>query len=235
MKVLGIAGREARALFHSAVATIVLALSLAVTGLLFVSDLSNITEARLDGWFETSATIMLFLPPLLAMRSLAEDRRAKNLDVLLAGPTSETQVVVGKFVGLAASLVAFLAATAPAPVLVAAWGDPDPGLIVSGYLGLLLLGLASLAVSLFASALTRSQVVAAAGGFIALLLLWLLEGIGGVFTGPMADVISHLGSTAHLPAFWRGLLRAEDVAYYLSVVAISLMAAVRALQFRSAA
>ena len=227
-----IAGREVRALAASAVAHVTAALGLAMMGLFYTAELSDLTEARLEGWFESASVVLLFLAPALAMRSLAEERRSGSLDVLLAGPVSEPAVVAGKFLGLAAVYTGILVATLPAPFLLTRWGDPDLGPVLTGYLGLLLLGLASLAVALLASALSPHQAVAAVTGFVLLLLLWLLEGLSGVFAGTASDVLARLGSTTYLPPFRRGLLRLDGVVYYASVAALGLLGATRAMEAR---
>jgi ABC-2 type transport system permease protein len=229
---LTIAGREVRALAASSVAHVTAALVLAVFGLLFTSELSGLTEARLDGWFESSAVLLLLLAPVLAMRSLAEERRSGSIDVLLAGPVSDTDLVVGKFLGLAAVYVGILAATLPALLLVSLWGDPDPGPVLTGYAGLLLLGLASLALALLASALSPHQAVAAVTGFVLLLVLWLLAGISDSFAGTASDVLRQLGSTTHLEPFYRGLVPLDGVVYFASVTIAGLLGAVVALGAR---
>jgi ABC-2 type transport system permease protein len=229
---LTIAGREARALLASSVAHVTAALLLALFGLFFVSELSGLTEARLDGWFESSGVLLLLLAPVLAMRSLAEERRSGSIDVLLAGPVSDTDLVVGKFLGLAAVYAAILLATAPVVVLVSLWGDPDPGPVLTGYAGLLLLGLASLAVALLASALSPHQAVAAVTGFVVLLVLWLLAGISRSFAGSAGDLLLQLGTTTHLEPFDRGLVPLDAVVYFASVTFLGLFGAVLALGAR---
>ena len=230
--VLVIAGREVRALAGSSVAHVTAALGLALFGLFFTAELSGLTEARLDGWFESAAVVLLFLAPALAMRSMAEERRSGSLDVLLAGPVSEPVLVLGKFLGLAAVYSVILLATLPAVLLLRGWADPDMGPILTGYVSLLLLGWASLAVALLASALSPHQAVAAVTGFVLLLLLWLLEGLSGVFAGTASEILARLGSTTYLAPFRRGLLRLDGVVYYASVVALALLAATRAVEAR---
>lgn len=230
--VLTIAGREIRSMLASPVAYVVAALASAVFGLFFTSEISGLTEARLDGWFESSSTILLFLAPALAMRSLAEEHRSGSLDVLRAGPVTDLSIVVGKFLGLAAVYLGVLATTLPAPLLLDRWAGTEAGSLLSGYLGLVLLGFASLAIALLASAMTSHQAVAAMLGFVFLLLAWLLQGLGDVFAGSVATVLVRLGSTTHLTSFTRGLIRLEDVVYYLSAIVIGLALAARVTESR---
>lgn len=232
MTVLTIAWREARSLAASSVAHVAAALVLALFGVFLSSELSTLTEARLDGWFQSSAVLLLVLAPALAMRSLAEERRSGSIDVVLAGPVDETRLVLGKYLGLVGVLLAVLAATLPAVVVVSLWGDPDPGPILTGYLGLALLGAASLAVALLASALSSHQAVAAVVGFVLLLVLWLLAGIGSSFGGSVERVLTRLGTTTHLEPFARGLVPLDAVTYFAGVVVLALAAAAGVLGAR---
>jgi ABC-2 type transport system permease protein len=229
---LTIAGRETRALAESSVAHVAAALALAVSGLFFTAELSSLTQARLDGWFDGISVVVLFLAPVLAMRSLAEERRSGSLDVLLAGPVTDGAVVVGKFLGLASVYLGILLLSFAGPALVLLWGDPDPGPLFSGYLALALLGVSSLAVALLASALSPHQAVAAVVGFVLLLALWLLEGLSASFAGSVSDVIARLGSTTYLPPFYRGLLRLDGIVYFASVTVVGLLAATRVVEAR---
>ena len=229
---LTIAGREARSLLSSPVAHVAAALALAVFGLFFTAELSDLTQARLDGWFESAAVVLLFLAPVLAMRSLAEEHRSGSLDVLRAGPVADLTIVVGKFLGLAAVYVLILVATLPAPLLVERWAGTDEGPLLTGYLGLLLLGLASLGVALLASAVSSHQAVAAVVGFVALVLLWMLRGLSDVFAGTTADVLAALGTTSYLAPLNRGLLRLDAVVYYLSLAFVTVLLAARVVEAR---
>ena len=219
-------------MLSSPVAYVVTALSSAVFGLFFASEISGLTEARLDGWFESSGAILLFLAPALAMRSLAEEHRSGSLDVLRAGPVTDLTVVIGKFLGLATIYLGVLATTLPAPLLLDRWGGIEIGSLFSGYLGLVLLGFASLAIALLASAMSSHQAVAAMLGFVFLLLAWLLQGLGDVFAGSVATLLVRLGSTTHLTSFSRGLVRLEDVTYYVSAIIIGLLLAARVTESR---
>jgi ABC-2 type transport system permease protein len=229
---LTIAAREARSLLSSPVAYVAAALAVAIFGLFFTAELSDLTQARLDGWFESSAIVLLFLAPVLAMRSLAEEQRSGSLDVLRAGPIADLTIVVGKFLGLASVYVLILVATLPAPLLVERWAGTEEGPLLTGYLGLLLLGLASLGVGLLASACSSHQAVAAVIGFVALVVLWMLQGLSDVFAGTTSDVLAALGTTSYLAPLNRGLLRLDGVVYYVSVAFVTVLLAARVVEAR---
>jgi ABC-2 type transport system permease protein len=227
-----VAGRELRSLAVSPLAYAVGALYLAVSGLLFTSGLPGLTQARVDDWMSSATTLTLFLAPVVGMRAIAEERRSGTLEVLLSGPVTDAGVVLGKFAGLLAYWTALLGATLAYPALLSRWGSPDWGPIISGYLGLWLLGTACFAVSLLASALTRHQVVAAVCGFVVLLLLWVLDTIGSTFGGATERVLTQLALSGHVQPFLQGLVRAQDAVYYVSVATVSVFLAARALESR---
>lgn len=228
---LTIAWRELRSFAVSPFAYVVAALYFAISGLFFVSELPSLTEARLDGWMGHAALLTVFVAPLLSMRALAEERRSGSLEVLLSSPVSDGAVVVGKFLGLFGAFACLLGATAVYPLLLALWGRPDPGPLIAGYLGLALLGAASLGVGLLASALSRQQIVAAALSFVTLLVLWILDSVAP-YLGGGEGLLAYLATNPHVDPFVRGVVRAQDAVYYLTVVVVTQVVAARAIESR---
>lgn len=228
---LTIAWRELRSFAVSPFFYVVAALYLVLNGLLFVSDLPSLTQARVDAWLQHAGLLTVFVAPLLSMRALAEERRSGSLEVLLSSPVGDFAVVVGKYVGLLGAYAALLAVTLMYPLLIALWGEPDPGPIMAGYLGVLLLGAASLGVGLLASALSRQQIVAAVFAFVTLLALWVLDGLAP-HLGGAEEVLAYLATNPHLDPFVRGVIRPQDAIYYASVAVVTLVITAKALEAR---
>ncbi|HUR77112.1 MAG TPA: ABC transporter permease [Acidimicrobiales bacterium] len=228
---LTIAWRELRSFAVSPFAYVVAALYLALNGLLFVSDLPGLTEARVDSWMRHAALLTVFVAPLLSMRALAEERRSGSLEVLLSSPVTDAAVVVGKYLGLLGAYTCLLAATAVYPLMIALWGAPDSGPIVAGYVGLLLLGAASLGVGLLASALSRQQIVAAVLGFVTLLVLWVLDSLAPHLGGG-EGLLAYLATNPHVEPFVRGIIRPQDAVYYTTVAVVAQVVAAKALESR---
>lgn len=229
--ILTIASRELRSFAVSPFAYVVAALYFALNGLLFVSELPDLTEARVDGWMRHAALLTVFVAPLLSMRVLAEERRSGSLEVLLSSPVRDFSVVLGKFLGLLGAYAVLLAATAVYPLVIARWGTPDAGPIVAGYLGLLLLGAASLGVGLLASVLSRQQIVAAVLAFVTLLSLWELDALAP-HLGGAERVLGYLATSPHIEPFVRGLVRPQDAVYYATVAVVTVVVAAKALESR---
>jgi ABC-2 type transport system permease protein len=218
-----IAGRDVRATFGTPFGYGLTAGFLALAGLLLVLTLRD-GEARLDGWFAPLFVVTGVLAALLTMRSFAEEERTGSLELLLTAPVGLWQVVTGKLLGLTAVLAAVLAGTIVAPLLVASMGDPDPGPILTGYLGLILVGVSFLAVGLAASAATSSQLVASAASAGLLLGLWFGAGLASGLTGRPRVVLEYLSPSTHVTGFLRGTVSVVDVTYFLSLAALGLLA-----------
>jgi len=229
---LVIARRELLAFFISPIAYMVSAMFLLIAGYLFSLILIQSQQANMDGLFFNVTVILIFVSPLLTMRLLADEQKTGTLEILLTAPVRDWEVVVGKYLAAMALFLIMLATTLYYPfVLWRIGGNPDWGPIASGYLGLILLSSAMMAIGTLTSALTESQIVAAVLGFGILLLLWLLDAAGNVITGA-ASVLSYMALPAHYDSFARGAINLEDVVYYLTVTATALFLATRSLETR---
>jgi ABC-2 type transport system permease protein len=167
------------------------------------------------------------------MRLLAEERQAGTLALLYSSPVKDHEIVLGKFLSALAFLTLMTLATVFMPLLVMVHGKLSLGHIAAGYLGLLLLGSASLAIGTFGSALARNQVLAAvlsACMLVALLTCWLLA---RTTEQPLSDVFGALALwNQHFQPFQAGVVHVRDVVYYLLVTYVALFAATRVLEAR---
>ena len=127
-------------------------------------------------------------------------------------------------------LMVMLALTLYYPILLIAFGDPDIGPIVTGYIGLFLLGTASLAVGLFASSLTSNQIVAAVVSGGILFALWFAGMAANLVPQALGEAISYFSLSYYFPDFMRGVIDTRGIVYYLSVTILFLFLAVRSLE-----
>ena len=178
---------------------------------------------------KSAALILLLLTPLLAMRSLAEERRAGTLALTLSSPVSVTGIVVGKYLALLAFLALQCALIALMPLSLALGGTLDAGLLASALLGLFASAAAFAAVGLWASSLTRQPATAAVSALAALLALWFVDEGGAPDGGPVASALGWLSLTRHLDALMRGVFASDDVAYFVLLVVTCLVFTVRRL------
>jgi ABC-2 type transport system permease protein len=227
-----IAQRELRSYFVSPVAYVVGALFLLISGFLFSIILSQSSEASMRPLFGNFAVIFLFIVPGLTMRLLAEEQRTGTLELLLTAPVRDSELVLGKFLGVLLLLLILLAITLIYPAILLLAGNPDRGPIAAGYLGVVLQGAAFLAIGLFASSLTQNQIIAALLTFVILLLLWLAEALSQFTGGRVGDLFRFLSITRHFDEFPRGIVDTRHVLFFLSVIVASLFFTIVSVQAR---
>ncbi|MBS1253522.1 MAG: hypothetical protein MAG451_02571 [Anaerolineales bacterium] len=229
-----IARRELGAYFASPIAYLVGAGFLAVAGYFFSAILALSLQATMQFAFSNMVVILLFVAPLLAMRLVSEEQRSGTIELLMTSPVRDWQVVWGKWLAALVLYLAMMAFTGLYVVVLWRLGNPDYGPILSGYLGLILLGGALLALGTLTSALTENQIVAAVLG-VALVVLLYVSGAVTDMSGPDSLVgrfFGYVSLSEHLSDFMRGVVDTTHVVFYLSVVAGALYLATRVLETR---
>jgi ABC-2 type transport system permease protein len=182
-------------------------------------------------FFEDLGFILLLLTPILTMRLLAEEKRAGTAELLFTYPIPDWGVILGKFLAAFAVFATFLVFTVVYPVMFAFLTRMDWGQIASGYLGVLLLGGATLALGLFASSLTANQIIAAISTFALLLLFWLIGAPQEMGTAG-GGLMSALSLRDHLPNLAKGVIDTKDLLYYLCFAYFFLFLTKRQLESR---
>lgn len=237
---LTIAKREFRSYFDSPIAYIVICLSFFALGLMFFFlnggfwQLDRASVARL---FESAPMGLSFLVvPVVTMRLLAEERRSGTLEMLITLPVKDSDVVLGKYLGALGLVLVLVLSTLAYPLVMFKFpwnlGPLDGGPVASGYLGMVLFSAAAVSVGLLISALTESQAVAFFITFFVLGALWLFGDLASKAGGVLATILNYVSFQSRLNNFWRGLIDLRDVVFFLSVTAVSLMVAFRALERR---
>jgi ABC-2 type transport system permease protein len=215
----------------------IIAAVLFIDGLLFNafamgSDSKRSSEVLSQFFYFSSGTTMI-ASVLISMRLLAEERQAGTISLLYSSPVRDREIVIGKYLSALGFLAVMTGLTVFMPMLVMVNGKISWGQVAAGYLGLVLLGSAALAVGTFGSALARSQVVAAiASGcmVVALVISWLL---GRVTERPLSEIFSSLSLwQRHFPPFEEGIVHLRDIVYYGVVTYVALFAATRVLEAR---
>ncbi len=216
--ILAVAEREIRSYFVSPVAWVVTAMFIAMWGFLFGIIIPGSREANLRPVLSNFSVTFLLAGPLLTMRLIAEEARTGTLELLLTQPLREVELVLGKYLGSVFFLVVMLVATFYFPILLEVFGNPDKGPIVTGYIGVLLQGMAFLAIGLMASALTQNQIIAAVVTFVSLLMLWLSDALSRILGGTAAQVAQYISITKRFEDMPRGVLDTKDVVFFLSII-----------------
>lgn len=224
MKALAIARREIVGYFNLPIAYMVVAAFLLLSGVyVFVLQPFFINNrASLQPFFEFAPFLFTLFVPALTMRSLAEERRTRSLDVLLSWPVRDLDVVVGKFLGALGLLAIALALTVAYPLTISSLGALDWGPIVGGYLGLLLLGGAYLALGLLVSALTQNQIVAFMGGFFVCFCAYIIGRAAPVVPDVLVPIVQGLSFERHFGQVARGVIDTRDLAFFGAVIVLGL-------------
>ena len=225
-----IARRELAAYFESPVAYVFLVIFLLLAGFFTFTfgGFFERGEASLAAFFNWLPWLFLFLVPAAGMRLWSEERRVGTIELLLTLPVAAWQAIVGKFLASWLFLIVALALTFPMIVTVNWLGDPDNGVILSGYVGAALLAGAYLAVSCMTSALTRNQVIA----FIVAVMICLFLILVGFspFTDLLArwaspwvvETVARFSVLTHYDGFQKGVLDSRGVLYFASIMAYAL-------------
>ncbi|HEY7284594.1 MAG TPA: ABC transporter permease subunit [Vicinamibacterales bacterium] len=238
--VLAIAHKELKSYFSSPIAYIVLGFWALLYGYFFVAILSffvrqsmqmgqfqgpqsmNINQQLIRPLVQNVTILVLFLMPMVTMRTYSEEKRSGTIELLLTSPVTDWQIILGKFLGAMALYGTMLAVTLVHLGFLFYWGRPEWKPVLTAYLGLLLLGGCFISVGLFISSLTKNQIVAGMVTFAVFLLLWVIEWIGS-FSGPTMDSLTqYLSIVGHLDDFGKGVLDTTHLIYYLSFITFGL-------------
>lgn len=224
--------REVAGYFGQPVAYIVITAYLLICGWFFVSGLFLVGQADVRGYLEVAPTILVFFAPALTMRLLAEEWKNGTMELLLTLPVRDAEVVLGKYLAAFTVLAVAQALTLGYPLTVGLLGNVDVGQVVSGYLGVLLLGGAFLAIGVLASALTASQVVAFIVAFFVCFGLFVLGKALAFLPTGLVPVLDFLSVDGHFANLTKGVVDSRDVLYFASIVLLCLAATVHALKGR---
>ncbi len=233
--VVNIARKELRAYFNSPLAYVFLVLFLGVTAYQFFGEFWARNQAELRGLFEGLPVLYLVLVPALTMRLWAEERKVGTQEMLLALPVRYRDAVLGKFFASFALMAIALALTAGLAMTVASLGDLDPGPVIGGYLGALLLGAAYLAIGQFASSLTDNQILAFLYALVFCFAFWLVGNENYFLRFWPADwvpLFQGLGTGTRFESIGRGVLDLRDLVYYASLAGFFLFINVGTLRAR---
>ena len=251
MKLWPVFKKEMRLYFSSPVAWVVMTIFLFIAGYFFYSIFAfytlasmqsamnpqmgrelNVTDSVFRPLFSNMSVILLLLMPLITMRQFAEERRSGTIELLLTYPVRDGAVLFAKYLSALALYVLMLVLTLVYPGIVIYFTRPEWGPLLTGYLGLLLMGATFPAVGIFASSLTENQIVASITTFGILLFLWVIGWSAEYVGGAWGRVLSHLSLLDHFDTFARGVLDTKDVIYYVDVTVVALFLTLRSLEAR---
>ena len=235
--VLLIARRELGGYFRSMTGFVIAGLVLLIDGLLFnafvLSGGEMYSADVLWNFFYISFGTTVIASVFISMRLVAEERQTGTLVLLTSSPVHDWEIIVGKYLSALAFLAIITIATIYIPALILVNGKVSVGHLAAGYLGLLLVGSATLAIGVFGSALARTQVLAAIISGVIVVSILIAHLVARVTDRPLKDMFMAVALYArHFPPFQAGAIHLRDVVYYVMVSYVALFAAVRVMEAR---
>jgi ABC-2 type transport system permease protein len=196
----------------------------------YLADNLNLIEGVMRPLMGNVSVVLLFILPLLTMRLLAEEKKQGTFELLLTYPLSDFAAVMGKYLAALTVFAVMIAGTLLYPAMLAIFSNPEPGPIVTSYLGLFLMGTSFIAIGIFFSSLTSNQIVAGAAT-LGVSLFFLVIGWASPFAGPtLAKVIGQFSLLEHYDSFSKGIIDLQDVTYYVFLTAFFLFMTLRSLE-----
>ena len=248
---LTIAGRELRSYFSSPVAYVLIAAFLALSGYFFFAILSafnqmlaiysmmrnpemlqryNLNEMVIRPLLGNMAVLLIFIVPALTMRMFPEEKRAGTYELLLTSPVRIGEIVAGKFLGGLALVTIMVGLSGVFGLLLALYGNPELPMMLSGYLGLYLMAVASLAIGMLVSSFTDNVVIAYVGTLFALLVLYTIGWLGENVQGVLSSVVRYASITDHFQQFTQGIIDTRALVYFATILIVSIFLTHRSVE-----
>lgn len=225
--------KEMAQYFRTPMGYVFLAILLLICGFYFTY--SNLYQLNADvrSYFTGILMFIMFIIPLLTMRSFSEERKLKTDQLLYTSPVGLPSIVLGKFFAAMTVFCIGMGVTILFPVILGVYGDVDPFVAVGNYFGLILAVAAFVAIGVFISAKTENQISAAVASYCAIFFLWLVGSFSTyIRQGIFSQILDFIALSNRYTEFAMGMINPSSVLYYLSVVGIFLYLTVRSLDKR---
>jgi ABC-2 type transport system permease protein len=217
--------RELKSYFTTPIAYVFLVVFLFFAGYLtFKNGFFEIRQADMTAFFVNMPLLFAFLVPATAMRLWAEERKTGSIELLFTLPITVMQAVLGKFFAAWVFLIIALALTFPMVITVFYLGHPDIGLIITGYLGSILMAGGFLAVGCFFSALSKNQVISFVLSVVACAVLVFagvpttMNYLSTFLPAGLVTAVGNMSFEAHFESIQKGVLEFRDVSYFLFLI-----------------
>lgn len=221
-KVLAIAQKELKTYFRSPIAYIILISTISIFNIFFFLIIDRNQEASLRDVFRVMEFLFIFIVPLLTMKTFAEEKSSGSMEFLMTTPTTNTEIVLGKYLGSLIFLTLIIGITSSYYFIIEFFGQPQVWVVLAGYLGIWLEGALFVAVGILTSSWTKNQIIAAMSSYVILFLLYFSISFIKYFSGTAEVLIRYIGTWSHAENFTVGLITVADLVYYLSGILICL-------------
>lgn len=225
--------RELSSYFNSAVAYVVMAVYFLFSGLFFSMICIENDSASLTYVFGNMFIIILFVIPIITMKTFSEEKRQRTDQALLTSPTSLFEIVMGKFLGAFILFALCSLIFVVYALVISFFTTPDWAVVLCTYFGLLLLGAALIAIDVFISVLTESMIISAVAGMGVGLLIYMLSNLSSYITVDwIATIVKKIDFLTYYTNFTYGMLNLTDIVFFLSVTGLFFFFTARVLEKR---
>src|SRR3954462_8290106 len=236
--VAAIAQKELRSYFSSPMAYIVIGFFLLPFGVFFFLYLQlfvrqslqmaqfggamNVNQQVIRFVLQNASVIILFIMPMITMRTYSEEKRSGTIELLLTSPVTDVEIILGKFFGALGVYIVMLTVTLLYMAILFVYGNPEWRPLVAAYLGLLLMGGTFISLGLLISSTTSNQIVAGVVTFVVFLLLWIVGWFADSAGPTIGPIPAGLSITEHFSDFSEGIIDTKHVVYYMSLITFGL-------------
>lgn len=249
--VFTIVGKELRAYFVSPIAYVVLTGFLLLGGWFFFNLLSrfslmltlytqfqggeaanrlNLNDYVIAPLMHNLSIVLVILVPMITMRSFAEEKKNGTYELLLTSPLRTGELVLGKFLASFLFLCIMIGLTGVYPIILLVFGNPEIGVMVAGYLGLLLVATVFVAMGLLTSSFTENQIIAAVSGLVATLLLYIIGWPADSAGNVLGSLLRYLSVTEHFADMVKGIIDTRGLVYFGSLIMLALFLTQRSVE-----
>jgi len=241
--------KELRTYFTSPIAYVVMFIFLLLAGFFFYSGYAyfnlisfqamrsayamagvNVIDWVVRPLFGNISVFLMLIMPLLTMRLFSEEKKTGTIELLFTYPIRDSELLLGKYIACLTVFLVMLGATLVYPLMMATFGTLPWGPVLSGYLGLILLGASFIALGIFASSLTENQIVAAVLAFGVLLFFWVIGWAANFVPPKVGNVLTQISLLQHFDNFAKGIIDTKDIVYYLTLILFFLFLTLRSLE-----
>ncbi|OQY38081.1 MAG: ABC transporter [Spirochaetaceae bacterium 4572_7] len=221
--IISIAKKEFKSFFISPIGYIVIGVYLVISGWFFFSTIFLSKSVSLRDFFGLMPIILSFIIPAITMKSYSEEYNTGSYEMLGTLPITTMDVAMGKFLSSWAFSVVMLIPTLSYPLFLSALGDLDSGIVVSGYIGALLITGSYTAIGILASSLTKNQIIAFLIGSGICFFLTIIDGMAILLPKSIAGLVQYLSTGYHLKNAAKGIVDSRDIIYFGSLIYLALM------------
>ncbi|MDD5686854.1 MAG: ABC transporter permease subunit [Elusimicrobia bacterium] len=231
--ILVIFKREINAFFDSPVAYIVIVSFLAVSGWFFSSSIFLINFATLEGYLDILPLIFIFFVPAITMRLFSEEYKSGTIEILSTMPIADYEIILGKYLAGFGIISISILLTLFYPITLFFISKPHVGTIFGSYLGLLFIAMFYSSIGIFASSITKNQIVAFLVSFIICFFFFMAGKTVNILpNSALTSVFEYIGIDSHFNNITKGLIDSRDIIYYFSVSAFFYLLTLRMINIR---